>query len=129
DKLAVHIRRVPAVLLSFVAIAVIGVGATYLVFDEVEGALGSLETAAPEAAARVGDRGDRIGERARDANLVDRVDAFVAVLRQRVTGGEDVLRSTAGTAPTYFVCAIFTVFLVAYGPRIARAAVDQDPDE
>jgi predicted PurR-regulated permease PerM len=45
-----------------------------------------------------------------------------------VTGGEDVLRSTAGTAPTYLVCAILTVFLMTYGPRMARAAVEQDPD-
>lgn len=129
DKLARHIRRVPAVLLSFVAIAVVGVGATYFVFDEVEAALDRLETAAPEAAEAIEDRDDRLGEVARDANLVERVNSFVEVLQERVTGGDDVLRSTAGTAPTYFVCAILTVFLMTYGPRIAHSAVKQDPDE
>src|SRR3546814_3731139 len=43
-------------------------------------------------------------------------------------GGADVLRSTAGTAPTYFVSAILTVFLMTYGPRIASAAAAQDRD-
>jgi predicted PurR-regulated permease PerM len=129
DRLATHIRRVPAVLLTFLAIGAIGVGTTYLVFDEVQQALDRLETAAPEAAAEVEARTDRVGEIARDATLVDRVDSFVDVLRERVTGGEDVLRSTAGTAPTYLVCAILTVFLMTYGPRMAQGAVAQDPDE
>jgi predicted PurR-regulated permease PerM len=73
-------------------------------------------------------RQDRLGELARDGHLTDRVDSFVAVLNNRVTGGQDVLRSTAGTAPTYFVSAILTVFLLTYGPRIAMAALNQDPD-
>ncbi|MEO7429349.1 MAG: hypothetical protein ABIY48_08190, partial [Acidimicrobiales bacterium] len=33
-----------------------------------------------------------------------------------------------GTAPTYFLSAILTVFLLTYGPRIAAAALAQDPD-
>lgn len=128
DWLAHRIRRVPAVLLTFVAIGAIGVGSTYLVFDEVQSALDRLETAAPQAAAEIEDREDRIGEIARDARLGERVDSFVTELRDRVTGGDDVLRSTAGTAPTYFVCAILTVFLMTYGPRIAHGALEQDPD-
>lgn len=127
-RLSGHIRRGPAVLLTFLALGAVGVGTTYLVFDEVEAALDRLETAAPEAAAAIEDRGDRVGEIARDANLVDRVDSFVEVVKRRATGGEDVLRSTAGTAPTYLVGAILTVFLLTYGPRIATAALAQDPD-
>lgn len=127
DRLATHIRRVPAVLLTFLALGAIGIGTTYLAFDEVQQALDRLETAAPEAAAQVEGRRDRLGEIARDANLSERVDSFVVVLQDRVTGGEDVLRTTAGTAPTYLVCAILTVFLMTYGLRIARGAVAQDP--
>lgn len=127
DHLARHIRRVPAVLLTFLVLGTVGVGTTYLVFDEVQTALDRLETAAPEAATTVEARDDRLGELARDGQLVERVDSFVAVLRQRVTGGADVLRSTAGTAPTYLVGAILTVFLLTYGPRIAGAALAQDP--
>jgi putative heme transporter len=128
DRLAVHIRRVPAVLLTFAALAAVGVGTAYLVFDEVEQALDRLETAAPDAATAIEDRTDRVGELARDFDLTDRITDGVAALEERVTGGGDVLRSTAGTAPTYFVCAILTVFLMTYGPRMARAALEQDRD-
>jgi predicted PurR-regulated permease PerM len=128
DRLAAHIRRVPAVLLTFAALGAVGVGTVYLVFDEVEQALDRLETAAPDAAAAIEQRTDRVGELARDFDLTDRITDGVAALDERVTGGGDVLRSTAGTAPTYFVCAILTVFLMTYGPRMARAALEQDRD-
>jgi predicted PurR-regulated permease PerM len=128
ENLALRIRRVPAVFLTFLAVGIIGVGTTYLVFDDVQQALDRLQTAAPEAAAAIEDRGDRLGELARDGHLSERVDSFVVVLKERATGGDDVLRSTAGTAPTYLVCAILTVFLLTYGPRIAAAALAQDPN-
>lgn len=128
DRLADRIRRVPAVVLTFLLLGTVGVGSVYLVFDDVQTALDRLETAAPEAAATIEDRADRLGELARDGHLVERVDSFVAVLQERVTGGEDVLRSTAGTAPTYLVGAILTVFLLTYGPKLAGAALAQDPD-
>jgi len=128
DRLAVHIRRVPAVLLTFLAVGAVAVGTTYLVFDDVERALDRLETAAPDAARAIEDRDDRVGELARDFQLRERVRSSVRALEDRATGGGDVLRSTAGTAPTYLVCAILTVFLMTYGPRMARAALEQDPD-
>lgn len=128
ENLTLRIRRVPAVVLTFVFVGVVGVGTTYLVFDDVHQALNRLQTAAPEAAARVEARQDRFGELARDGNLGERVDSFVVALDRRATAGGDVLRSTAGTAPTYFLSAILVVFLLTYGPRIARAALDQDPD-
>lgn len=128
ESLARRIHRVPAVLLTFLAVGAIGVGTAYLVFDDVQHALDRLETAAPEAAAAVATRPDRLGELARDGHLTDRVDSFVDVLSNRVTGGQDVLRNTAGTAPTYFVSAILTVFLLTYGPRMAAAALSQDPN-
>jgi predicted PurR-regulated permease PerM len=129
DRLSTHIRRVPAVLLTFLAIAAIGVGTAYLVFDGVSGAIDRLETAAPDAAARIEHRDDRVGEVARDFHLTKRVDSFVDNLGERVTNGGDVLRSTAGTAPSYLVCAVLTLFLMTYGPRMASAALEQDPDE
>lgn len=128
DHLARHIRRGPAVVLTFLVIGAAGFGGTYVVADEVQRAMERLETAAPEAAASIVERPDRLGEVARDANLVERVDAFVAVLQGRVTGGDDVVRTAAGTVPAYFVSAILAIFLMNYGPRIAQAAVDQDPD-
>jgi predicted PurR-regulated permease PerM len=128
DRLATHIRRVPAVLLTFAALGVVVVGTTYLVFDEIEEALARLETAAPDAAISIEERTDRVGELARDFELTDRITDGVGALQDRATGGEDVLRSTAGTAPTYLVCAILTVFLMTYGPRMARSALEQETD-
>ena len=46
-----------------------------------------------------------------------------------MTGGDDVLTSTAGTAPTYFIGGVLTLFLMSYGPRLAALAVEQLPDE
>jgi len=129
DRLSRRISRVPAVLLTLVVLAAAAVGTTYLVFDEVERAIDRLEVAAPDAAASVEDRDDRLGELARDLRLETRVVSFVDALRERVTGGDDVLRSTAGTAPTYLVSAILMIFLMTYGPRIAHGALAQDPDE
>lgn len=129
DRMSHHIKRAPAVAITFVALAAIAVGTTYLVFDDVEQALDQLQVAAPEAAAEIEDRSDGLGELARDGRLVQRVDSFVAVLEERVTGGDEVLRTTAGSGPTYFVGAILTVFLMTYGPRIAAGALAQDPDE
>lgn len=128
ESLARRIRRVPAVLLTFTVVAVIGVGTTYLVFDDIQQALDRLQVAAPEAARAIEARDDRLGEIARDGHLRDRVDSFVTALEERSTGGADVLRTSAGTAPTYFLCAILTVFFLTYGPRTWAAALAQDHD-
>ena len=128
ESLARRIRRLPAVLLTFAAVAVIGVGTTYLVFDDVQQALDRLQAVAPEAADAIEAREDRLGELARDGRLRERVDSFVTALEERATGGSDVLRSTAGTAPTYFLCAILTVFFLNYGPRTWTAALAQVRD-
>jgi predicted PurR-regulated permease PerM len=129
DWLAPYIRRAPAVLVTLAALAVVGVGTTYLVFDGIEQEVNRLQRVAPEAAAAIEARDDRVGELARDFNLTDRVDSSVEALDTRVAGGGDVLRTTAGTAPTYLVGAILTIFFLTYGPRIAGAALEQDPNE
>jgi predicted PurR-regulated permease PerM len=128
DRFSRHIPRGPAVLLTFLAIGAIGVGTAYLVFGEVEEAVDRLKAEAPNAAAEIEDRDDRIGELARDFELSDRVQDAVGALDERVAGGEEVLVSTAGTAPAYLVSAILTIFLMTFGPRMATAAIEQDPD-
>ena len=128
DRLSRFVRRVPAVLLTFLLLGFVAVGSTYLVFDEVDGAVDRLQAAAPDAAEAIEERDDRIGELARDFQLRARIDEAVESLDERVGEGSDVLRSTAGTAPTYLVCGILTIFLMTYGPRLARGALDQQPD-
>jgi predicted PurR-regulated permease PerM len=128
DRLARRIRRVPAVLVTFLAIGAIGVGTAYLVFDDVQDAVDGLKQEAPKAAADIEDRDDRVGEWARDFELSARVEGAIGVVDERVAGGEEVLVSKAGTAPAYFVSAILTIFLMTFGPRMASAAIEQDPD-
>jgi predicted PurR-regulated permease PerM len=128
DRLSRYVRRVPAVLLTFLVLGFVAVGSTYLVFDEIDAAVDRLQAAAPDAAQAIEDRDDRIGELARDFDLQNRIDVAVEALDERVAEGSDVLRSTAGTAPTYLVCGILTIFLMTYGPRLARGALQQQPD-
>jgi predicted PurR-regulated permease PerM len=128
DRLARHIRRVPAVIVTFLAIGAIGVGTAYLVSGELEEAVDGLKVEAPKAAQDIEDRDDSVGEAARDFELANRVEDAVRALDERVAGGEEVLVSTAGTAPAYLVSAILTIFLLTFGPRMASAAIEQDPD-
>jgi len=129
ERLAVHIHRVPAVLLTFLAIGAVVVGTTYLVFDSVQHAVDRLEEAAPKAAREIEHRDGRVGQVARDFHLTKRVESFTTTLDERVGSGNDVLKNTAGTAPAYLVCAVLTVFLMTYGPRLLDALLRQDPDE
>jgi predicted PurR-regulated permease PerM len=96
--------------------------------DDLSSGVDRLGDAALDAAVELEERDDSIGQAARDVELNRRVDSFVDALDERVTGGEDVLASTAGTAPTYFLGGILTLFLMSYGPRVARSAVEQLPD-
>lgn len=128
DRLSRYVRRVPAVLLTFLVLGTVAFGGAYLVFDEVGVAVDDLRAAAPDAAAAIEERDDRIGDLARDFELGTRVGEVVRSLDRRVVDGEEVLRSTAGTAPTYLVSAILTIFFMTYGPRLARAALEQERD-
>jgi predicted PurR-regulated permease PerM len=127
DRLAVHIKRVPAVLLCFLVAGGAVLGVAYLVFDDLDRAVGRLQEAAPGAAERIEARDDQVGDFARDLDLVTRVNDAVKGLEDRVGTGGDVIKSTALTAPTYLVGAILTVFLMSYGPTIGGAALEQLP--
>jgi len=129
DRLAIRIRRVPAVLLCFLAGGAIVLGIAYVVIDDLDQAMARLQEAAPEAATRIEERDDRLGQLGRDINLVERVEVGVDALEGRVGSGDEVIRSTALTAPAYLVGAILVVFLLSYGPRIGDAALEQLPAE
>ena len=129
DRLDKRIPRLPAVIIALLLTAAAVWGIVYAAFDDLSGGVDQLGQAAQEAAEDLEDRDDRIGRLARDVEASRRVDLFVEALDDRVTGGDDVLTTTAGTAPTYFVGGILTLFLMSYGPRLASAAVNQLPDE
>jgi predicted PurR-regulated permease PerM len=123
-------RRIPRLVAVIVALVVFGAltfGVTYLAFDDLADGLDRFGQAAEDAAARLEDRDDGVGDLARDIDASRRVDLLVDAIDERVTGGDDVLASTAGTAPTYLVGGILTLFLMSYGPRFAQSAVNQLP--
>jgi len=129
DVLDRHVPRILAVLLALLVAAAATWGVVYVAFDDLSNGVDQLGEAAKDAAAELEARDDSIGQTAQDVDLTRRVDSFVKALDERVTGGEDVLASTAGGAPTYFLGGILTLFLMSYGPTLARSAVDQLPDE
>jgi predicted PurR-regulated permease PerM len=129
DRLDKRIPRLPAVIIALIVTAAAVWGVVYAAFDDLSSGVDRLGEAAQEAATELEDRDDRVGRLAQDVEASRRVDLFVDALDDRVTGGGDVVASTAGTAPTYFIGGILTLFLLSYGPRVATAAVDQLPDE
>jgi AI-2 transport protein TqsA len=128
DRLDKRIPRLPSVVIALLVTALAVWAAIYVALDDLSHGIDQLSEAAQEAADDLEDRDDRIGELARDVEASRRVDMFVRALDERVTGGDDVLASTPGVAPTYFVGGILTLFLMSYGPGLAQAALDQVPD-
>ena len=124
-------RRLPRLLSVIIALLVAAAatwGVIYLAFDDLSSGVERLADSAREAADELEARDDSIGQAAQDIDASRRVDLFADALEDRVTGTDDVLASTAGTAPTYFIGGILTLFLMSYGPRLAQSAVDQLPD-
>jgi putative heme transporter len=127
DLLDRHIPRLAAVIVALLVVGGAAFAVTYVAFDNLADGLDRLGRAAEDAAERLEARTDSVGDLARDVDATRRVNLFVDTLDERVTGGDEVLVSTAGTAPTYLVGGILTLFLMSYGPRIAQSAVNQLP--
>jgi predicted PurR-regulated permease PerM len=127
DLLDRHIPRLAAVIVTLVVVGGVAFAATYMAFDDLADGLDRLGRTAEDAAAQLEARDDSVGDLARDVDTTRRVNQFVDTLDERVTGGNELLVSTAGTAPTYLVGGILTLFLMSYGPRAARSAVNQLP--
>jgi predicted PurR-regulated permease PerM len=125
-------RRLPRIVSVIIALLVLAVGTwgvIYLAFDDLARGVHRLTDVAEDAAQELEARHDSVGQTARDADTSRRVHQFVVAVNDRVVGGDEVLASTADLAPTYFLGGILTLFLMSYGPRIAKSAVEQLPDE
>jgi predicted PurR-regulated permease PerM len=128
--LARRIGRVAAVALTFVAAGALVLGLVYGAFDDLRTEIDRLAEAAPQAAAELEDRDDRVGEVARDLQLSERVERLVDEIEDRFGGGGgQALLSNAGSLPTYFLCAILTIFLMSYGPRMVTGGLAQIRDD
>lgn len=123
------IPRVLAVILIFVLLAsVVGV-VVFGAVDDLDHEVGRLQDVAPGALQDLEDRDDWIGSLSRDLELRERAETFLDELDQRVGSGSGALAQNAPSAPVYFVSAILTIFLLVYGPAIARGAARQIDDD
>jgi predicted PurR-regulated permease PerM len=128
--LARRIGRVAAVALTFLAVAAAALALVYGVFDNLRTEAERFQKAAPEAAAQLEARTDRVGGIARDLQLKKRTDQLAKDIEKRLGGGGgQALLASAGSAPTYFVAAILTIFLLTFGPRIVRDGLAQIQNE
>lgn len=122
DWLDRYVPRWLALLAAMVSLGLVALAAWALVVVNVRDGVATLERAAPSAAAEL----EAKYEVAREFRLVERVDALIAQMRQP-SGGEVVGRAV-GTAGTYFVCGILTLFLLVYGPKMLRSGIAQVRD-
>lgn len=119
-----------------IAIVVLGLVAAvaaivYGLVDDVANETRRLQSAAPEAAARI-EKSARFGEIARQFDLTKHVTDFVNELPQHLQGGQGptAIRSAATRFVAFLAGFVLTVFLLIDGTRIVRAGFNQvhDPD-
>ncbi len=128
-RVAHIVPRPIALIVVGLAIAAVVSVLVYGVFDDLDTETARLREDGVAAAQELEDRTDQLGQGARDLALVDRATAFFTALDDRISSGSDALRSAAGTAPTYFVNWILTIFLIIYGGRIVGGAIGLLRDE
>ena len=123
------IPRVLAVILTFLLLAGVAGVLVFGVVADLDREVGRLQAVAPGAIADLEDRDDELGRLAQDIELSERSQTFLDELDRRVGSGSGALAENAPAAPVYFVSAILTIFLLVYGPAMARGAARQIDDE
>jgi predicted PurR-regulated permease PerM len=129
EALGRFIPRVLAVILTFLLFAGTAGVLVFGVVDDLDQEVGRLQDVAPEAIQDLERRDDEVGRFAEDLELSGRTETFLRELDDRVGSGSGALAENAPSAPVYFVCAILTIFLLVYGPSIARGAARSIEDD
>jgi predicted PurR-regulated permease PerM len=121
------VRHGIAVVLSLLTVA--GTTAVLLLglVPELQRETDRLTEVLPDAAADL-ERHERFGSVARDLDLAARVDDAVADLDDRISG-RAALEGAVGTAPSFALTGILTVFFLLWGERMAAAARRQISDD
>ncbi len=119
--------RALAIILVFLAVAAIGIGARSLYVTQLQDQIDFLAEHAPDIASGIEDRSDRVGEVARQIGLVDRVGELTERLQDNLGTPSDALVDAARSVPAYVVCFILTIFFMLYGPRIITAGLERTP--
>jgi predicted PurR-regulated permease PerM len=124
ERAAQHMRRIVALLLVLLLTAAT-VGLVFWgVLHDLDRESKRLYAVAPIAARHIEDS-PRFGKAARDFKLEQRVTDAVKTLRKR---SSKLAGKAASRAGTYFVCAILTIFMLSWGPRMAKAGGEQIRD-
>lgn len=121
-------QRMPrplAIVLTFVTVAALGLGITWLYSSTMLDQVDQLQKSGPLIAAEIENRDDRLGAIAREITLVDQVTELTARFDERTGSGTDALRSAALSAPPYFVSMVLTIFLLLFGRRMLQGGLDQ----
>lgn len=115
--------------IAFGGLLLVGV-TTYRTVDDISRGMTRLQNAAPDAAGQI-EQSERFGEVARTVKLRERTSGFMEELPDRLRGGStaDALRAAATRGVAFLTTFVFTLFLLAHGPRLAEAALRQIADE
>jgi predicted PurR-regulated permease PerM len=122
-------QRMPRGLaLALVVLATLAMAGSvaWKVVDDINDQLKELQRALPEAAEEI-EESDRFGEAAREADLAERVEVFVAELPARLRGGDvdDALRSAATRGVAFLATTVLTIFFLIHGGRLLSSGADQ----
>ena len=120
-----HMPRPVAIIVTFVTVAALALGITWLYSSSLLDQVDQLQESGPSIAADIENREDRLGATAREITLVDQVTELTARLDERTGSGTDAIRSAALSAPPYFVSMVLTIFLLLFGRRILQGGLDQ----
>lgn len=118
--------RLLAVLAVFLVLGTAVGGVLVGVLQDLDDQAQRLKEAAPQAAAELEDSGGLLGEAAADIDLEARIQRAVEQFEQPSSG---VAAGAATSAGAWFVGAVLTVFLLSWGPRLARAGLQQIADD
>ncbi len=121
--------RALAIVVVFLAVGAVGVGARSLYVTQLQEQVDYLADHAPNIASGIEERSDRIGDVARQIGLVDRVDELTQRLQDNLGTPSEALVDAARSVPAYLVCFILTIFFMLYGPRIVTAGLERIPTD
>lgn len=122
-------ERMPRILAVLVVFQLVGAAAALLVFgtlQDLDDEVARLKESTPEAAEELAESGGVLGEVASDIDLATRTRTLIAELERPSSG---VARGVASSAGAWVVSVVLTAFLLSWGPRLARAGLQQIPDD
>lgn len=117
--------RALAIAVVLLSVGAAGVAVAGSVVADLDNQFDRLTLEAPRAAAEL-EASDRFGDLARDFRLEERVGEVLDRLQDPTSG---LAAEAPSATSTYLICAVLIAFFLSWGPRLARSALAQLPDE